>query len=157
MLNLIWLWPWSEYREVFVHSGVFIIPILEYVPQWFLVGTCVIQEPVSQCEISRWTGSCMIQFLLKGHSKQTMIHHFCGSGKYTAVSCFSIRGNVARWCPGSQLGCGGFPGTVCCARSSQGWGVFTLVQVRLGGAMYVCVCVSLSLSLSLYIYIYIYR
>ena len=48
------------------------------------------------CEANRWTGSCVIQFLPRGRSEQTMILHFGRSAKYTTVLCFSIRGGDAR-------------------------------------------------------------
>ena len=48
------------------------------------------------CETNRWSGPCVMQFLSEGYSKQTMILHLCGSGKYTSVFCFSIRGDDAR-------------------------------------------------------------
>ena len=37
-----------------------------------------------------------MRFLPEGYSEQTMILHMCGSGKYTSVLCFSIRGGDAR-------------------------------------------------------------
>ena len=46
------------------------------------------------CEANRWTGSCVMRFLRKGRSEQTMILHLCGGGKYTAV--LSFRGDDAR-------------------------------------------------------------
>ena len=41
------------------------------------------------CETNLETGSCVIQFLPQGRS-ETIIHHYCGSGKCTTVSCFNI-------------------------------------------------------------------
>ena len=37
-----------------------------------------------------------MQFLAEGYSEHTMILYLCGSGKYTSVLCFSIRGGDAR-------------------------------------------------------------
>ena len=48
------------------------------------------------CETNHWTGPCMMRFLPESYSKQTMILHLCGSGEYTSVLCFSIRGGDAR-------------------------------------------------------------
>ena len=45
------------------------------------------------CEANRWTGSCVMRFLPEGRSKQTMILYLCGSGEYTTVLRFSIRGS----------------------------------------------------------------
>ena len=47
-------------------------------------------------ETNRWTGPCVIQILLEGRS-ETIIHHWCGNGKYTTVLCFGISGLI----PGS--------------------------------------------------------
>ena len=33
-----------------------------------------------------------MRFLSEGRSEETMIHYYCGSGKYTTLLCFSIRG-----------------------------------------------------------------
>ena len=39
--------------------------------------------------------------------------HLCGSGKYTHVLCFRIKGDEAGApAPSRTRGCGGFPGTV---------------------------------------------
>ena len=46
-------------------------------------------------EANRWTDSCVMQFLLEGRS-ETMLHHWCGNGKYTAVLCFAIGRGDAR-------------------------------------------------------------
>ena len=50
----------------------------------------------------------MVQFLLEGRS-ETMLHDWCGNGKYTTVICFDIGGGDAR-VPTTfdTLGCGGF-------------------------------------------------
>ena len=48
------------------------------------------------CQTNRWTGPCMMQFLVEGYSEHTMKLHLCGSGKYTSVLCFSISGGDAR-------------------------------------------------------------
>ena len=48
------------------------------------------------CETNRWTGPFVMRFLPEGHSEQTMILHLCGSGKYTAVLYFRIRGSDDR-------------------------------------------------------------
>ena len=37
------------------------------------------------CETNQWTGPCKMQFLQEGCSKQTMIIHLCGSGKYNSL------------------------------------------------------------------------
>ena len=63
------------------------------------------------CEANRWAGSCVMHFLPEGCPEQTMMLHLCGSGEYTTVLCFTIRGRDAR-VPISHLECGGFPGTV---------------------------------------------
>ena len=46
-------------------------------------------------EANWWTGPCVMQFLLEGRS-ETMLHHWCGNGKYTTVLCFAIGGVDAR-------------------------------------------------------------
>ena len=48
------------------------------------------------CEANRWTRSCVMQFLPKRRSEETMIFHLCGSGEYTTVLGFSIMGGDAR-------------------------------------------------------------
>ena len=48
------------------------------------------------CETNRWTGPCMVRLLAEDYSKHTMILHLCGSGKYTSVLCFIMRGGDAR-------------------------------------------------------------
>ena len=48
------------------------------------------------CETDRWTGPCVMRLLPEGRSKQTIILHLCGSGKYTAVLCVRIGGSDAR-------------------------------------------------------------
>ena len=54
-------------------------------------------------ETNQWTGPCVIG------CSETMIHHWCGSGKYTTVLCFGIGGGDARVpAPFHTLGCGGF-------------------------------------------------
>ena len=52
---------------------------------------CYVENSKLFCEANRWTSSCMMRFLPKVRSKQTMILHLCGSEKYTTVLCFSIR------------------------------------------------------------------
>ena len=37
-----------------------------------------------------------MRFLPEDYSKQTLIFHLCGSGKYTSVLCFIIRAGDAR-------------------------------------------------------------
>ena len=55
---------------------------------------------------NRWTGPCVMQFLLEGHS-EIMLHHWCGNGKYTTVLPFGIGGGDARVpAPFHTLGCG---------------------------------------------------
>ena len=60
-----------------------------------------------------------------------MILHLHGSGKYTTVLCFSIRGGDARVpAPSHTCGVEVSWSVLCCAGSSWGWSVFfTLVQV----------------------------
>ena len=48
------------------------------------------------CEANRCTGSCVVQFLPEGCSKQYMIFHLCESAKYTTALCFSIREGDAK-------------------------------------------------------------
>ena len=48
------------------------------------------------CEKTRWTGPCVMRFLPEGRSEQTIILHWCGSGKYATVSCFTTGGGDAR-------------------------------------------------------------
>ena len=51
-----------------------------------------------------------MQFLLEGRS-ETMLHNWCGKGKYTTVLCFGIGGGDAGVpAPFHTLGCGGFLG-----------------------------------------------
>ena len=56
------------------------------------------------CETNRWTGPCVMRFLAESYSEHTMILHLCGSGKYTSVLCFSMRGGDARVLPHLALG-----------------------------------------------------
>ena len=79
-----------------------------------------------------WTGHCVIQFLLEGRS-ETMLHHWCGNGKYTTVLCFGIGGGDARVpAPFHTWGADGFWSILWCAESLWDWDVFfILVQVRL--------------------------
>ena len=58
--------------------------------------TCHAGTSKSNCETNRWTGPCAMRFSPQGHSEQTIILHLCGSGKYTTVLYFSIRGDDAR-------------------------------------------------------------
>ena len=83
-------------------------------------------------ETNRWTGPCVIQFLLEGRS-ETMLHHWFGSEKYPTVLCFGIGGGDARFpVPFPTWGLEGFWSVLWCAESLQDWGVFfILVQVRL--------------------------
>ena len=80
----------------------------------------------------RWTGSCVIQFLPEGRSK-TMLHHWCGSGKYTTVLCSGTGGGDGRVpAPFHNWGVEGCWNVLWCAESLRDWGVFfILVQVRL--------------------------
>ena len=81
---------------------------------------------------NQWTGPCVVQFLLEGRS-ETMLHDWCGNGKYTTVICFGIGGGDAR-VPTTfdTSGCGGFWRVLWCSESLWDWGVvFILVQVRL--------------------------
>ena len=74
----------------------------------------------------------MIQFLPEGHS-ETMLHHWCGSRKYTTILCFGIGGGDARVpAPFHTWDVESFWIVLCYAESLQDWGVFLiLVQVRL--------------------------
>ena len=86
----------SFYSNIEVSLGRFIISILKYDLQMtsggdlYHVGTSRLM-----CEANRWTGSCVMRFLPEGRSKQTMILYLCGSGEYTTVLRFSIRGSDA--------------------------------------------------------------
>ena len=62
------------------------------------------------CQTALWNKS--MNCFLCCYWGHVMNRHLCGSRKYNAVLCLSIRGDDARWCPISQLGCGGFPGMV---------------------------------------------
>ena len=57
---------------------------------------CHVETSKLICEANRWTVSCVMRFLRFFRSEQTMILHLCGSGEYTTVLCFSIRGGDAR-------------------------------------------------------------
>ena len=85
------------------------------------------------CGANRWTGSCVMRFLPEGCSKQTMTLHLCGSGEYTTVLSFSIRGGDARVsapsCTWTVEGFLEWP-LMCWVITGLGC-VFTLVQVRL--------------------------
>ena len=48
------------------------------------------------CKANQWTGCCVMRFFPEGCSEQSMILHLCGSGEYTLVLCFSIRGDDGR-------------------------------------------------------------
>ena len=78
-------------------------------------------------ETNQWTGPCVIG------CSETMIHHWCGSGKYTTVLCFGIGAGDARVpAPFDTWGMEGFWSVLWCAESLRDWGVFfILVQVRL--------------------------
>ena len=56
------------------------------------------------CEANRWIVSCVMRFLRFFRSEQTMILHLCGSGEYTTVLCFSIRGGMPGSLPYLALG-----------------------------------------------------
>ena len=83
-------------------------------------------------ETNLWNAPCVIQFLPEGRS-ETAIHHYCRSGKYTTVLCFSIGGVDARvLAPFCSWGVEAFWSVFWCAESLWDWGVFfILVQVRL--------------------------
>ena len=85
------------------------------------------------CEANRWTGSCVMWFLLEGRSEQTMIIHLRGSGEYTTVLCFSIRGGDPRVsAPSRTWSLEGFLEWPLMYWVITGLGcVFTLIQVRL--------------------------
>ena len=91
------------------------------------VGTSILIR-----ETNQWIGPCMIQFLSEGCS-ETMLHHWCRSGKYTAVLCFAIcRGDARVAAPFHTWGVQDFCSVLWCAESLWDWGVFfILVQVRL--------------------------
>ena len=68
------------------------------------------------CGTNRWTGTYVMRFLPEGRSELTMILHLCESGKYTAVLCFSIRGEDAMVpATSGTWGVEGF--SLCCAGS----------------------------------------
>ena len=73
-----------------------------------------------------------MQFLPEVRS-ETMLHHWCGSGKYTTVLCFGIGGGDARVpAPFHTWGVEDFWSVLCCAEPLRDWRVFfVLVQVRL--------------------------
>ena len=76
---------------------------------------------------NRWTGPCVIQFLLEGRS-ETMLHHWFGSEKYPTVLCFGIGGGDARFpVPFPTWGLEGFWSVLWCAESLQDWGVFSIL------------------------------
>ena len=61
------------------------------------------------CEASRWTSSCVMRFLPKGCSKQTMLLHLCGNAKYITTLCFSIgEGDAKVPTPSCSWGMEGF-------------------------------------------------
>ena len=49
---------------------------------------CHVETGKMICEAYRWNGSCVVWFLLEAC--------LCGSGEYTTVLCFSIRGGDGR-------------------------------------------------------------
>ena len=49
---------------------------------------CHVETGKMICEAHRWNGSCVVWFLLEAC--------LCGSGEYTTVLCFSIRGGDGR-------------------------------------------------------------
>ena len=55
-------------------------------------GLCYVGTSKLICEANRWTGSCVMRFLPKRCSEQTVILDLCGSGKYTTALRFRIRG-----------------------------------------------------------------
>ena len=72
-------------------------------------GLCHVGTSKLICETNRWTGPCVMRFLLEGRSELTMIPHLCGSRKYITVLCFSIRGGDARVpAPSCSWGVDGF-------------------------------------------------
>ena len=85
------------------------------------------------CETNRWTVTCVMEFLPEGRSELTMILHLCGSGKYTTVLYFSIRGGDVR-VPAAfhTWGVEGFleRSLMCWVLAGLGM-FFSLVQVRL--------------------------
>ena len=100
MLNLFWTCGWSQYRG-FSKTGVPLGCLYYFhtkVCSHMTSGGDLYHVGPSKliCETNRWTGPCVVQFLAEDYSKHTMILHLCGSGKYTSVLCFSIRGGDAR-------------------------------------------------------------
>ena len=83
-------------------------------------------------ETNRWTGSCVMQFLPEGRL-ETMLHPWCGSGKYTTVLCFGIGRDDARIpAPFHTWSGEGFWSFLWCAESSRDWVLFFFLgQVRL--------------------------
>ena len=105
-------------------------------------------------EPNQWTGPCKIQFLPEGRS-ETMLHHWCRSGKDTTVLCFGIGAGDARIpAPFHTWGVEGFWSILWCAESLRNWCVlFILVQVRLRDVkktyIYIYICI--------YVYIFLYQ
>ena len=85
------------------------------------------------CEANQCNGSCVMRFLPKGYSEQTMILHLCGSGKYTPILRFSIRGSEARvLAPFGTWSVQGFLERCLMCYVITGLGcIFTLIQMRL--------------------------
>ena len=137
----IWHWGWQWYQKIYEKQSLTVrskIPSSMkshniYKPAHRLtrqVSVPVLSKLIS--ETNRWTGPCVIQFLLEGRS-ETMLHHWCGNGKYPTVLRFGIDESDARvpvrfhnWCVEVYWS------VLWCADSSRDWCVFfILVQVRL--------------------------
>ena len=107
-------------------------------------------------DTNQWTGPCVIEFLPEGRS-ETMIHHQCGSGKYTTVLCFGIGGGDARALHHFTLGVwrvsGAFSdvlshyGIVVCFSLWYKWDYVTSIKYIY---IYIYICCMLHLKLSLY-------
>ena len=101
---------------------------------------CLVGTSKLICEGNQWTGSCVMRFLPKGRSEQTMILHIYYYiyfqyiyFQYTTVLCFSIRGGDARVSAPSRT----WSVEGCLEQSLICWvitglrSVFALVRVRL--------------------------
>ena len=94
---------------------------------------CLVGTSKLICKANRWTVCCVMRLFPEGCSKQSMILHLCGSGEYTIVLCFSIRGDDGRVsAPFRTCSVEGFlERFVMCWVITVLECVFTLVQVRL--------------------------
>ena len=101
------------------------------------------------CQTDLWNKSvdCFLCF----YWKHVLNRHLWESRKYTAVSCFSIRGDNARWCHISQLGCAGFPGIASDLLYHHSVGVYFHF-----GTNKINWCQENYLCIYIYLYVYIY-